>query len=219
MQPHEVLKAARMRAGYGTAAEAATVLGINEGTYRAHENGSRGIPANAAKRYARLFKVEVNDILFPSRDLTREKILKGGDDKPGQANIPVYGFKAGMGGGGIILDEDPIGYLPVSKTYLRNNRLDANNLIAIEVEGDSMSPTLETGDQVLINRTDRNPARGGIFALHDSDTLVVKRVERIPASDPVMLRLISDNQNHSHYDVLADQTNIIGRVVWFSRRI
>ena len=67
MEPQHVLKAARMRAGYGSAAEAAARLGINEGTYRSHENGSRKIPANSAKRYAALFKIEVNSLLFPTK--------------------------------------------------------------------------------------------------------------------------------------------------------
>ena len=134
-------------------------------------------------------------------------------------NIPAYAFKAGMGGGGIVTDEKPADYWPVPRVYLRHIRLETADLATLTVEGDSMSPTLESGDQILINKTDKNPARGGIFAIHDSDTLVVKRVEKIPGTDPVLLRLISDNQNHGAYDVLAQDTAIIGRVVWFARRI
>lgn len=143
----------------------------------------------------------------------------GASDTPDVLNIPVYGFRAGMGGGGVVLNENPTSLMPVHKDYLRNVRLDNAELIAIEVEGDSMSPTLITGDNVLINKKDRNPARGGMFAIFDSNTLVVKRIEKIPATDPVMLRLISDNAHHSSYDVIADDTNIIGRIVWFARRI
>lgn len=134
-------------------------------------------------------------------------------------NIPTFGFKAGMGGGAVILDERPQDFWPVPKIYLRHIRLETADLAAIAVEGDSMSPTLESGDQILINQNDKNPARGGIFAIHDSDTLVVKRVEKIPGSDPALLKLISDNPNHGAYEVLADTTQIIGRVVWFARRI
>lgn len=156
--------------------------------------------------------------------VTKEWLLFGsGNDSPQESNglsmIPLYEFKPGMGGGGIILDENPTGYMPISREYLKSMRLDTAALMALECEGDSMSPTLHSGDQVLVNKADRNPARGGIFAIFDSNTLVVKRIEKIPASDPVMLRLISDNQHHSTYDVIADDTNIIGRVVWYARRI
>lgn len=151
----------------------------------------------------------------------------GEDGGPGQQSdsendiiqVPSYGFRAGMGGGGVVIDEEPNTHWPVHKEYLKHVRLENADLISIEVEGDSMSPTLESGDQVLINQKDRNPARGGIFTIHDSDTLVVKRIEKIPGTDPIMLRLISDNPHHNAYDVIADDTKIIGRVVWFARRL
>ena len=138
---------------------------------------------------------------------------------PDQVQIPQYSFRAGMGGGGLILDENPVGHVSLQKNYLEQIHLGDADLISIEVEGDSMSPTLESGDQVMINRKDQNPANGGIFAIHDSDALVVKRVEKIPATDPPILKLISDNRNHGSYQVLAGDTNIIGRVVWYARRI
>ena len=138
---------------------------------------------------------------------------------PGTLNIPFYGFKAGMGGGGVVTDERPKNFWPVPETYLRHIRLDTADLVTIAVEGDSMSPTLESGDQILINQADKNPVRGGIFAVHDSDTLVVKRIEKIPDSEPARLKLISDNPHHNAYEVMAETTNIVGRVVWFARRI
>ena len=138
---------------------------------------------------------------------------------PRTVNIPFFSFKAGMGGGGVISDERPEDFWPVPQTYLRHIRLDTADLVTISVEGDSMSPTLESGDQILIDQSDKNPVRGGIFAIHDSDTLVVKRIEKIPNSEPVKLKLISDNPHHNAYEVLADTTAIIGRVVWFARRM
>ena len=147
------------------------------------------------------------------------KIKSDNGVTPNTVMVPEYGFRAGMGGGGVVLDEKPTRHWPLPQEYLRHVRLDTAALISIAVEGDSMAPTLIPGDQVMINRKDKNPARGGMFAIHDSDTLVVKRIEKIPNSNPVMLRLISDNQNHSVYDVIAEDTNIIGRVVWYARRI
>ena len=133
--------------------------------------------------------------------------------------VPTHGFRAGMGGGGIIMSDKPDGNWPLSGNYARRVRLDGADLISFEVEGDSMSPTLESGDQVMVDKRDKNAARGGVFAVFDSDTLVVKRLERIPETEPPRLRLISDNKFHSDYDVMAENTNIIVRVVWYARRI
>jgi len=140
-------------------------------------------------------------------------------ETPQAIRIPQYSFRAGMGGGGVISDEGEADYLALPRTYLEQMQLVSADLITIEVEGDSMSPTLESGDRIMINRNDKNPASGGVFAIHDSDALVVKRVERIPATNPVRLKLISDNPNHGTYDVPADETNILGRVVWYARKL
>lgn len=148
--------------------------------------------------------------------------LKGALPAPDTAatiRIPQYSFRAGMGGGGIIADENEADYLALPRTYLEQMQLSSADLISIEVDGDSMSPTLESGDRIMINRNDKNPASGGVFAIHDSDALVVKRVERIPATEPARLKLISDNPNHGTYEVPATETNILGRVVWYARKL
>ena len=110
-------------------------------------------------------------------------------------------------------------FLSLPRSYLEQMQLTSADLISIDVQGDSMSPTLESGDRIMINRSDKNPASGGVFAIHDSDALVVKRIERIPATNPVRLKLISDNPNHGTYEVPADETNILGRVVWYARKL
>ncbi|MGV6875891.1 LexA family transcriptional regulator [Pseudochelatococcus sp. B33] len=53
----ERLQRAREDAGYETAADAARAFGWNEITYRAHENGGRGLKADVVKRYAKAFRV------------------------------------------------------------------------------------------------------------------------------------------------------------------
>lgn len=54
----ERLRAARVAAGFSSAAEAAQRFGWQEAAYRHHENGTRGFGADAAKRYGRAFKVK-----------------------------------------------------------------------------------------------------------------------------------------------------------------
>jgi transcriptional regulator with XRE-family HTH domain len=53
------LRAARIKAGYETSSDAARAFGWTISTYAGHENGSRGIRENAARRYAAAFNVSV----------------------------------------------------------------------------------------------------------------------------------------------------------------
>ena len=146
--------------------------------------------------------------------------VEGGGTDSELISVPVYEFHAGMGGGGIVGTEEPIYYMPQPPNYLQRIGLGQADLIALEVRGDSMADTLLTGDQIMIDRKDTHTGAEGIFCLHDGDGLVVKRIERVrPSSDPVMLRLISDNKHHSTYDVPVDDVHVVGRVVWFGRRI
>jgi SOS-response transcriptional repressor LexA len=54
----ERLRAAREKAGYASAAEAARAFNWEAPAYRHHENGTRGFGPDAAKKYGRAFKVK-----------------------------------------------------------------------------------------------------------------------------------------------------------------
>lgn len=98
-------------------------------------------------------------------------------------------------------------------------RVRAPNARIIAVVGDSMTPTLLPGDRVMVNTADRRPSPPGIFALWDGLGIVVKRVEHIPGSSPPTLRIISDNPHHAPYERTLDEAHLIGRLVWYARRM
>lgn len=122
-------------------------------------------------------------------------------------------------GGGIVMDEEEqIGSWPLPRAYLEEMRLTGGELAVVPVKGDSMEPTLRSGDRVLIDMGDKNISQGGIFCLWDGHGRVVKRVERVPGQKPERVRLKSDNPLHDMYEVPAAVIEIIGRVVWAARR-
>lgn len=57
MELHERLVTARKHAGFASAVEAATALGVPYPTYAGHENGSSGFRSDKGEIYARRFKV------------------------------------------------------------------------------------------------------------------------------------------------------------------
>jgi len=135
--------------------------------------------------------------------------------------VPSLDVDGGLGGGGDPGDDDLMGdpvLLPSAliRGELRGAPLD---FLAMDVEGQSMEPVLESGDRILIDRRKTNPSQGGLFVIWDGNGLVAKWLERVPDSDPPRLRVFSENQRFTSYDVLTEEARVIGRVVWFARRL
>jgi Peptidase S24-like len=128
--------------------------------------------------------------------------------------LPSY---AGMGGGGT--GDGDHGQALVSRRLIEDElRADPSDMLLIEARGQSMEPDFMHGDQILIDKRDCNPVQPGSFALWDGDGYVVKLVERVPASLG-RYRVFSASPRFSAYEVDADQVKIMGRPVWFGRRL
>lgn len=70
MELHERLAKARKLAGFSTAQEAASAVGVPYGTYSGHENGSSGFRANRGALYARRFKVRFEWLMAGTGPMT-----------------------------------------------------------------------------------------------------------------------------------------------------
>jgi hypothetical protein len=93
------------------------------------------------------------------------------------------------------------------------------NLSIVRVEGDSMAPTLNAGDDILVDLGDAaERLRDGIYVLRIDEALVVKRLALNPLGGRVTVQ--SDNPAYSDWpDCRLDEINCIGRVIWSGRRI
>lgn len=138
----------------------------------------------------------------------------------GYVAVPFISTRAGMGGGGFVEGD----YLGAPKyfeeSFVRNElRARPADLRVIEVEGQSMEPVLHSGDVVLIDTRRHDVIEPGIFVLFDGDGVVCKWVERVYGSEPARLRVKSENNRFTTYDVMAEQVQVLGRVVWYARRL
>lgn len=136
-------------------------------------------------------------------------------------SIPSVEVTASMGGGNLVTDEVEDGepYHFQRSWIIHDLKADPSSLRIMHVEGDSMMPTLSSGDVVLVDLSRKYPTPPGIFVLFDGMGLVAKRLENIPNNDPPKVRVISDNTFYSPYERTADEINIIGRIRWFAREI
>jgi phage repressor protein C with HTH and peptisase S24 domain len=135
--------------------------------------------------------------------------------------IAHAGARPSMGGGAVVEEEHIQGRNYHFRLSWIRQGLGASpsQLRVLHVEGDSMHPTLQDGDTVLVDLSRRSPVPPGIFVLHDGIGLVAKRLEHIPNSDPPAMRVISDNPIYGPYERTADEIHIVGRIRWFAREI
>lgn len=151
---------------------------------------------------------------FPDFPEWAETVASETDDYLPVEVLPSY---AGMGGGGTGDGEVEHALIP-RRMIVDELRAKPSDLLLIETRGESMLPDFQHGDQILIDRRDCNPVQPGAFALWDGDGYVVKLVERIPHQRG-RYRVFSANGRFSPYEVDESDIRIMGRPVWFGRRL
>lgn len=179
------------------------------------------------------------ELRYGDDHLSSESIAAGDepndyDDTPRKPTegIQEWDIRAGMGGGGTAEGRevrhdgdhsDPVKpeawHFP--REFLREElRLAATRIAILETQGDSMTPTLNSGDRVVVDTGHRVPSPDGIYAIRDQyGYIVVKRLQTLRRGDPPTIRIISDNKSHDAEDVSADDIAIVGRVLWGLKRL
>lgn len=135
-----------------------------------------------------------------------------------EEKVPFYNAFASAGFGAINTDVyKPDDYIGLSQQWLTQRGLNRNGLMFIMASGDSMYPTINDGDMLLINRNATTPRDGKIYVVRSGEQLWVKRVQGIING----IRLISDNKAiYSPIDVYFDESldfEVIGQVVFIGR--
>ena len=138
----------------------------------------------------------------------------------GLVSIERHPVMVSAGPGAIVTEELGKPYFAFDERWLKALTPSAPaNLSIVRVEGDSMSPTLSAGDDILVDLGDcYDRLRDGIYVLRIDDALVVKRLALNPIGKRVTVQ--SDNPAYPDWpDCSLDEINCIGRVIWSGRRI
>lgn len=173
MEPARRARAARLvtareYAGYGSAAKAAKAFNWPESSYRAHENGSRGIGADDADRYAKAFAVS-REWLLNARGAMSDSVPPKNATTPApnafapvepvtqirsSRQIPVYGRAEGGNNGVLVLDGRATEYVAAFSSLES-----VPDAYAVYVAGTSMEPRYYAGELVQVHPS-RPPRRG-----------------------------------------------------------
>lgn len=122
--------------------------------------------------------------------------------------------RASAGGGAVVEAEDVNGTWGFPRDWLKYElRAKPADLDVITIDGDSMSPTLEPGDKVVVDRSRTAPSPPGVFIVWDGMATVAKRLEFIPNSDPPRVRILSDNPRYQPYERTAEEVFVLARVL------
>jgi phage repressor protein C with HTH and peptisase S24 domain len=134
--------------------------------------------------------------------------------------IPVLDVEASAGHGALAEMESKSGQFGFDEGWLRKlTPSKASSLSIIHVHGDSMEPTLNDGDEVMVDLGDgQSRLRDGIYVLRMDDALNVKRVAIEPQGRRISV--LSDNPAYPSWRGLERRSiNIVGRVLWFGRKL
>ncbi len=115
-------------------------------------------------------------------------------------------------GGGAYEDEDSseIFELPEYFISILGGKDNLKNIDAINVVGDSMEPTLNSGNIIFIDKTKKDLKREGIYAFTTIHGLFVKRIQQRVDGN---LDIISDNKDYPIQILNSYEINILGKVV------
>ena len=185
-----------------------------------HTGSPRKLDGDDRRKLAMMLCVSEHDLLQDGETLSDVKeivVHRNADDE--FTNIPVYDVRASAGNGSIIEHENIMYYATFRTDWLRYiTNAPFEKLCVIRVDGDSMLPTLANDDTVLVDMTQTHPRKDGIYVIQYDGALMVKRVQ----IDPVrrIASIISDNEYYAPItDLVPDEINVAGRVIWLGRRV
>ncbi len=214
--------------------EAATHLGIPYRTYQNYESSGSNYRApnrDAMEAFARAginlnwLMTGVGGMMFGESAEPHPPAPQHQAEEPipsGYVAVPLYnGVRAAAGHGAVVEHEAPDDALMFKEDWIRFELgTRPEDLRLIRVSGDSMEPTLRSGDVILIDHSATRPDREGIYILRMDGMLLVKRVQAMPGG---ILNISSDNAAFAPWqltraDLEGSDVCIVGRVVWAGRR-
>ncbi len=144
---------------------------------------------------------------------------------PAPGQVPELDTRAGLGGGGLPAREvrregrhaDPLkaeGWL-FPRNFVREQLHTApGRLLVLETNGDSMVPTILSGERVIIDTGHKTPTPDGLYAIRDTfECIVVKRLQVLRTAHPTRVKIISDNPNHPSEEAPLVDLEIVGKVL------
>lgn len=133
--------------------------------------------------------------------------------------IPGYRIQVSAGHGSLNPDQlEPTRHLAFRRKWLKYRGFNENDLAIVWAKGDSMEPTINNNDTLVVHLGRNKPSDGHIYIFRNGEELFVKRYQSMLGT----WRLISDNTYYSALDIPKEdqhQFEVVGQVVHIAKDI
>lgn len=135
-------------------------------------------------------------------------------------DIPVRGdVNASMGYGVTVYNESRTAGYSISKKLASDLGISRSRTEMIFAQGDSMLPTIEGGDSLLVDHSRKEIYDGKIYCVRIDGQLYAKRLQKIP---PNTVRIVSDNEKYRSFEIdfskdIDFDFEVIGEIRWWGR--
>ena len=125
---------------------------------------------------------------------------------------------AAAGSGALVYDENTVEYMSIPSTLIKITH--SNDVSIINAVGDSMYPLIDNNDFIIIDLSQKQFLTEGIYVIHIDDTLLVKKLQKIPNG----VILVSENPQYKPIELTidnftSDNVAIIGKVVSVNKNV
>lgn len=153
-------------------------------------------------------------------DLTNAKNNSTGMPDENCIPIPILGeVSASMGYGVTVYNEAQTAVYPISRKLAFDLGVNTRESEIIFAQGDSMMPTIEGGDSLLVDHTRKEIYDGKIYCVRIEGQLYAKRLQKIP---PNIIVVVSDNTKYRSFEIDLNKNPdydfaVIGEIRWWGR--
>lgn len=211
-----------------TQKQVAQALGVTEVSVSRYESQDQRLTLPLLRSLAKVLRSTIGEITGERGDGGGKSGPTKGSKVPAAADekfelefalLPQFDLRASAGGGANFDSEQEEARVAFRRQWLKNvSNAPLDQLVVIQADGDSMEPTIHDGDHMLVDRTQTNPRRDGIYIINWDGLINVKRVTTDPARKRIVIS--SDNTKYPANDaVRPDEVKVLGRVIWIGRRL
>ncbi|CDC19065.1 MAG: S24 family peptidase [Candidatus Gastranaerophilaceae bacterium] len=135
-------------------------------------------------------------------------------------SIPVLGeVSASMGYGVTVYNEVQTAIYSISRQLAKDLGVSTSQTEMIFAQGDSMMPTIEGGDSLLVDHARKEIYDGKIYCVRIDGQLYAKRLQKIP---PDTVVIVSDNPKYRSFEIDLRRCpdydfEVIGEIRWWGR--
>lgn len=184
----------------------AKILGVSRQSVSQYCKGDRTPPFSGLWRIVKSLGLTVEEFLACEENTGPDIVF-----------VERVSARPSAGGGSLETDAKHKGLYSFHKSFIQRKGGRPDEMKIFEVSGDSMAPTLDDCDLIMVNTQDTAIRTGYIYLLRIDDELLVKRLETRPGMTVVR----SDNPDYQPIEIAKNDESIdwevFGRMVWSCR--